>query len=58
MEKSATLNLRVNPVAKQRAEDVLKQLGISMSTAMAKGVNGMAPSSRASPGSLTGEGTL
>ena len=34
MEKTATLNLRVNPVAKQRAEDVLKQLGISMSTAM------------------------
>ena len=34
MEKSATLNLRVNPIAKQRAESVLKQLGIPMSTAM------------------------
>lgn len=34
MEKSATLNLRVNPVAKQKAETVLRQLGISMSTAM------------------------
>lgn len=34
MEKTATLNLRVNPVAKQRAENVLKQLGIPMATAM------------------------
>lgn len=34
MEKTATLNLRVNPIAKQRAETVLKQLGIPMSTAM------------------------
>ena len=34
MEKTATLNLRVNPVSKQRAESVLKQLGIPMSTAM------------------------
>lgn len=34
MEKTATLNLRVNPLAKQRAENVLKQLGIPMSTAM------------------------
>lgn len=34
MEKTATLNLRVNPVAKQKAEAVLKQLGIPMSTAM------------------------
>ncbi len=34
MEKSATLNLRVNPVAKQKAETILKQLGIPMSTAM------------------------
>ena len=31
MEKTATLNLRVNPIAKQRAEQVLKQLGIPMS---------------------------
>lgn len=34
MEKTATLNLRVNPIAKQKAETVLKQLGIPMSTAM------------------------
>lgn len=34
MEKSTTLNLRVNPVVKQQAEDVLKQLGIPMATAI------------------------
>lgn len=34
MEKSATLNLRVNPAVKQRAEDVLSKLGIPMSTAV------------------------
>lgn len=34
MEKTATLNLRVNPIAKQRAEAVLKELGIPMATAM------------------------
>ena len=34
MEKTATLNLRVNPVVKQRAEDVLTRLGIPMSTAI------------------------
>ncbi len=34
MEKSATLNLRVNPVLKERAEDILQQLGIPMSTAV------------------------
>ena len=34
MEKTATLNLRVNPAIKQRAEDVLKRLGIPMSTAI------------------------
>lgn len=34
MEKNATLNLRVNPVAKKRAEDVLTRLGIPMSTAI------------------------
>ena len=28
MEKTMTLNLRVNPTVKQQAEDVLKQLGI------------------------------
>lgn len=34
MEKTATLNLRVNPTVKQQAEDVLKQLGIPMATAV------------------------
>lgn len=34
MEKTATLNLRVNPAVKQRAEDVLVRLGIPMSTAI------------------------
>ncbi len=34
MEKTATLNLRVNPTVKKRAEEVLAQLGISMSTAI------------------------
>lgn len=34
MEKSATLNLRVNPTVKQRAEEVLSRLGIPMSTAI------------------------
>ena len=32
MEKTMTLNLRVNPTVKQQAEDVLKQLGIPMAT--------------------------
>lgn len=34
MEKTATLNLRVNPAVKQRAEDILTRLGIPMSTAI------------------------
>lgn len=34
MDKSTTLNLRVNPNVKQRAEEVLKRLGIPMSTAV------------------------
>lgn len=34
MEKSATLNLRVNPAIKEQAEDVLKKLGIPMATAI------------------------
>lgn len=34
MEKTATLNLRVNLTVKQRAEDVLTRLGIPMSTAI------------------------
>jgi len=34
MKKSTTLNLRVNPIIKQQAEDVLKQLGVPMATAV------------------------
>lgn len=34
MGKTATLNLRVNPVVKERAEKVLSQLGVPMSTAI------------------------
>lgn len=34
MEKTATLNLRINPTVKKRAEDVLTRLGIPMSTAI------------------------
>ncbi len=34
MEKTATLNLRVNPTVKREAEEVLKQLGIPMATAV------------------------
>ena len=34
MEKTATLNLRVNPTVKERAEAVLSRLGVSMSTAI------------------------
>lgn len=34
MEKTATLNLRVNPAVKQQAEAVLLKLGVSMSTAV------------------------
>ena len=34
MEKTATLNLRVNPTTKKAAEDVLSRLGIPMSTAI------------------------
>ena len=34
MEKTATLNLRVNPVVKERAEEVLTKLGVPMSTAI------------------------
>ena len=40
MEKTMTLNLRVNPTVKQQAEDVLKQLGIPM----ADSKDSMAPS--------------
>ena len=34
MEKTATLNLRVNPTVKERAEAVLSKLGVPMSTAI------------------------
>ena len=34
MQKSATLNLRVDPEVKQSAESVLSRLGLSMSTAI------------------------
>ena len=34
MEKTSTLNLRVNPTLKQNAEEILSQLGVPMSTAM------------------------
>lgn len=34
MEKSATLNLRVNPALKEQAEEILRQLGIPMATAI------------------------
>ena len=34
MEKTATLNLRVNPTVKERAEKVLSQLGVPMSPAI------------------------
>ncbi len=34
MEKTATLNLRVNPALKEQAENILQQLGIPMSTAV------------------------
>ena len=34
MEKNTTLSLRVNPILKHQAEDVLKRLGVPMSTAV------------------------
>lgn len=34
MEKTTTLNLRVNPTVKEQAEGVLKQLGVPMATAI------------------------
>ena len=34
MKKTATLNLRVDPDVKQKAEEVLKSLGMPMSTAI------------------------
>ena len=34
MEKTTTLNLRVNPIVKKQAEEVLTQLGMPISTAI------------------------
>lgn len=34
MDKTATLNLRVNPTVKEKAEEVLSKLGIPMSVAI------------------------
>lgn len=34
MEKTVTMNLRVNPTVKRQAEAVLKQIGIPMATAV------------------------
>ncbi len=34
MEKTATLNIRVNPAVKERAEKVLSKLGVPMSIAI------------------------
>lgn len=34
MDKTATLNLRVNPSLKEQAENILRQLGIPMATAV------------------------
>ncbi len=34
MEKTATLNLRVDPTLKEQAENILQRLGIPMSTAV------------------------
>ena len=34
MDKTTTLNLRVNPTVKKQAEEVLKQLGVPMATAV------------------------
>ena len=34
MEKTTTLNIRINPEVKKKAEDVLSRLGIPMSTAI------------------------
>lgn len=34
MEKTTTLNLRINPEVKESAENILKRLGIPMSTAV------------------------
>ncbi len=39
MEKTATLNLRVSPTVKERAEAVLEQLGVPMSVAITMYLN-------------------
>ena len=53
MEKTATLTLCVNPVAKQRAENVLKQLGIPTSTAIDMYLNQIALVGRGIPFPIT-----
>ncbi len=42
MEKTATLNLRVNPDVKEKAEAVLSKLGVPMSTAITMYLNQIA----------------
>lgn len=39
MEKSTTLNLRINPEVKENAEKILSQLGVSMSSAVTMFLN-------------------
>ena len=39
MEKSTTLNLKINPEVKENAEKILSQLGISMSCAVTMFLN-------------------
>ncbi len=39
MEKTTTINLRVNPIVKERAEEILSRLGIPMSTAITMYLN-------------------
>lgn len=42
MEKTATLNLRVNPAVKEQAEAILNKLGVPMSTAITMYLNQIA----------------
>lgn len=39
MEKSTTLNLRINPEVKENAEKILSQLGVSISSAVTMFLN-------------------
>ncbi len=43
MEKTATLNLRINPDIKKSAEDVLSALGLTMTAAINIYVNVLPP---------------